>query len=136
MKIIKQPMFFLCFGALIGAVLIAVFSTMLNPVSSVVKRVEKGLNEMDAEILASCVYNSEEVVLGTEILDALTDWLGIDEGSMFEFEFLVSETEYNPLVTEYQIPSVVVVKVNDTVISVEAQDIPMTKIDNREYILQ
>lgn len=136
MKLLKQPIVWIGAGALVCAIVIAVVSTMLHPTSSVMDKFEKAINKQDANLLAECINpNGEgnmEISSLVQNMEAFLAMMGI-EGEA-EFEILVGNAETEEGSDVKNIPTIIVIKVNDRIVEFSTDDQRIITIDGKEYL--
>lgn len=134
MKVIKQPLLYVSIISLVLSIIVAVFSTSVKPSSMVMSKVEKALNQKDDNLMSECMQSGREVgdSAGLQIAESL---FGIDN-----WEILVGEASDNGKVNgedeTVTLPYVVVMKADDEVMDISADDVRIITVNGTEYIFE
>ncbi len=132
MKVVKNPLFLIGVGSLLCAIILAIVSTVVNPSSALLKKVEKAMNKQDSKLLAECLQDDSVSKWNLESMTALLALAGIQ--GEYEFEVLVADAEEGEEEDTKDIPTVVVIKSGDKVYRISAEEETTIEIDGKEYI--
>ena len=132
MKVVKNPLFLIGVGSLLCAIILAIVSTVVNPSSALLKKVEKAMNKQDSKLLAECLQDDSVSKWNLESMTALLALARIQ--GEYEFEVLVADAEEGEEEDTKDIPTVVVIKSGDKVYRISAEEETTIEIDGKEYI--